>query len=113
MATEAESRPRCYAPNKLRELRVMKRANAPRRTTRTMEQPGGDVDQSMQLVPLPVPARAGARDSDLPERLIVATKRRIRARDLPKDASVIRVLAARDFKVKYKQSLLGPLWLVF
>ena len=26
---------------------------------------------------------------------------------------MIRVLAARDFKVKYKQSLLGPLWLVF
>jgi ABC-type polysaccharide/polyol phosphate export permease len=26
---------------------------------------------------------------------------------------VIRVLARRDFKVKYKQSLLGPLWLVF
>ena len=25
----------------------------------------------------------------------------------------IRVLAARDFKVKYKQSVLGPLWLVF
>ena len=23
------------------------------------------------------------------------------------------MLAARDFKVKYKQSLLGPLWLVF
>lgn len=29
------------------------------------------------------------------------------------DVSIIRVLAARDFKVKYKQSLLGPLWLVF
>jgi ABC-type polysaccharide/polyol phosphate export permease len=26
---------------------------------------------------------------------------------------VIGVLAARDFKVKYKQSVLGPLWLVF
>ncbi len=26
---------------------------------------------------------------------------------------MIRVLATRDFKVKYKQSLLGPLWLVF
>ena len=25
----------------------------------------------------------------------------------------MRVLAARDFKVKYKQSVLGPLWLIF
>ena len=25
----------------------------------------------------------------------------------------MRILAARDFKVKYKQSVLGPLWLVF
>ena len=28
-------------------------------------------------------------------------------------APVVRTLAARDFKVKYKQSVLGPLWLVF
>jgi lipopolysaccharide transport system permease protein len=47
------------------------------------------------------------------ERLIAPAKRRIRLRDLPGTASVTRVLAARDFKVKYKQSILGPLWLVF
>lgn len=47
------------------------------------------------------------------ERLIVPAKRRLRARELPAHASVIRVLATRDFKVKYKQSLLGPLWLIF
>src|SRR6266545_1018143 len=46
-------------------------------------------------------------------RVIAPAKRRLRLRDLPKDAPVIRVIAARDFKVKYKQSLLGPLWLVF
>jgi len=46
-------------------------------------------------------------------RVIVPAKRRLRLRDLPRHASVIRVIAARDFKVKYKQSLLGPLWLVF
>jgi ABC-type polysaccharide/polyol phosphate export permease len=46
-------------------------------------------------------------------RKIVPTKRRIRLRGLPRDLPVVRVLAARDFKVKYKQSLLGPLWLVF
>jgi lipopolysaccharide transport system permease protein len=46
-------------------------------------------------------------------RVIAPAKRRIRLRDLPADASIVRVIAARDFKVKYKQSLLGPLWLVF
>ena len=60
--------------------------------------------------------RAGARAGYLhaaPERVIVPARRRLRARDLPGEVSVIRVLAARDFKVKYKQSLLGPLWLIF
>jgi lipopolysaccharide transport system permease protein len=47
------------------------------------------------------------------ERVIVPARRRIRARDLIGEMSVVRVLAARDFKVKYKQSVLGPLWLVF
>lgn len=47
------------------------------------------------------------------ERRIVPAKRRIRVRDLPKILDVIRVLAGRDFKVKYKQSILGPLWAVF
>jgi ABC-type polysaccharide/polyol phosphate export permease len=46
-------------------------------------------------------------------RRIVPTKRRIRPTDIFHERSVVRVLAARDFKVKYKQSLLGPLWLVF
>jgi lipopolysaccharide transport system permease protein len=44
---------------------------------------------------------------------IVPTKRRLRVSDLFRDLPVVRVLAARDFKVKYKQALLGPLWLVF
>jgi lipopolysaccharide transport system permease protein len=63
-------------------------------------------------------ARA-APAADLPElelpveRIIAPAKRRLRIRDLLREASVIRVLAARDFKVKYKQSMLGPLWLVF
>jgi len=46
-------------------------------------------------------------------RLVRPVKRRIGPRDLWRDLPVVRVLAARDFKVKYKQSLLGPLWLVF
>jgi lipopolysaccharide transport system permease protein len=44
---------------------------------------------------------------------IKPVKRRLRLRDTLRDAQVIRVMAARDFKVKYKQSLLGPLWLLF
>lgn len=46
-------------------------------------------------------------------RRVVPTKRRIRPADLIREWPVIRVVAARDFKVKYKQSLLGPIWLVF
>jgi lipopolysaccharide transport system permease protein len=46
-------------------------------------------------------------------RVIKPAKRRIRLGDVFRDAAVIRVLAARDFKIKYKQSLLGPLWLFF
>ena len=47
------------------------------------------------------------------ERVIKPAKRRLKARDLIGDAPIVRVLAGRDFKVKYKQSVLGPLWLVF
>jgi ABC-type polysaccharide/polyol phosphate export permease len=46
-------------------------------------------------------------------RRIVPTKRRVRLSGLWRDIPVVQVLAARDFKVKYKQSLLGPLWLLF
>jgi lipopolysaccharide transport system permease protein len=46
-------------------------------------------------------------------RVVAPAKRRIKLRDLPGEAPVIRVIAARDFKVKYKQSLFGPLWVVF
>jgi lipopolysaccharide transport system permease protein len=47
------------------------------------------------------------------ERVIRPTARRVRLRDLFGDRQIIRVLAARDLKVKYKQSVFGPLWLVF
>jgi ABC-type polysaccharide/polyol phosphate export permease len=33
-------------------------------------------------------------------------------RDLARAQPVIRVIAARDFKLKYQQSILGPLWLI-
>jgi lipopolysaccharide transport system permease protein len=44
---------------------------------------------------------------------IVPVKRRLRVSEIWRDVPVIKVLATRDFKIKYKQSLLGPLWLVF
>jgi ABC-type polysaccharide/polyol phosphate export permease len=47
------------------------------------------------------------------ERRIEPVKSRLKLRDLYRDMPVVRVLAARDFKVKYKQSVLGPLWLGF
>lgn len=57
-------------------------------------------------------AQADPRSLDpLVERVIRPAKRRLRMRHLIRDASIIRVIAGRDFKVKYKQSVLGPLWL--
>lgn len=47
------------------------------------------------------------------EMVYIPTKRRVRITDLPAAVPVIRVLAARDFKVKYQQSILGPVWVVF
>jgi lipopolysaccharide transport system permease protein len=44
---------------------------------------------------------------------IAPAKRRIRISDIRRDVPVIGVLASRDFKVKYKQSVLGPIWLFF
>lgn len=46
-------------------------------------------------------------------RVIVPAKRRLRLRDVPRSVAVTRVLASRDFKVKYKQTILGPVWMVF
>jgi lipopolysaccharide transport system permease protein len=45
-------------------------------------------------------------------RVIRPAKRRVKLRHFRRDAAVIRVLAARDFRAKYKQSILGPLWLI-
>jgi lipopolysaccharide transport system permease protein len=45
------------------------------------------------------------------ETTIRPAKRRVTVGDLWRTWPVIRVIGARDLKVKYKQSLLGPLWL--
>ena len=49
----------------------------------------------------------------VPEACVEPVRSRIRLRDIPRQASVIRVLAARDLKARYKQSVLGPIWVVF
>jgi lipopolysaccharide transport system permease protein len=72
-----------------------------------MTQPG--VDTAVELrahAPGPAFETQGGR-------WITPVKSRLRLADLFTDLPVVRVLAARDFKVKYKQSFLGPLWLVF
>jgi lipopolysaccharide transport system permease protein len=46
-------------------------------------------------------------------RVIKPVDRRLRLMDVLRGREVIRVMTARDFKVKYKQSVLGPLWLLF
>jgi lipopolysaccharide transport system permease protein len=46
-------------------------------------------------------------------RVVKPVKRRVKLGDVWRAGQVIRVMTARDFKVKYKQSLLGPLWLMF
>src|SRR4051794_33872290 len=64
-----------------------------------------------QAAPVSAPA---LRELESPtRRLIRPVKRRLKVMDIWRGAQVIRVMAARDFKVKYKQSLLGPLWLLF
>src|SRR3954451_4151928 len=66
--------------------------------------------------PHPVQASADAVVADAappPEILITPVKHRISLRDLTGNGGLIRVLVARDLKVKYKQSVLGPIWLIF
>src|SRR3954449_12759939 len=60
------------------------------------------------------PEAAGvAGAAPTPETLIAPVRHRISLRDLTGNLGLIRVLVARDLKVKYKQSVLGPIWLVF
>lgn len=45
-------------------------------------------------------------------RVAVPVKKRVKVSDIWGSRAVARVLASRDLKIKYKQSLLGPPWLV-
>lgn len=49
----------------------------------------------------------------LPEVRIEPVRSRLRVRAIIRSAPVIRVLAVRDLKARYKQSLLGPIWIGF
>ena len=51
-------------------------------------------------------------EAPLPMREATATSRRIGPRDAVASWPVARIIGARDIKAKYKQSALGPLWLV-
>src|SRR4051794_7943868 len=70
--------------------------------------------QEPQLHQGPAVAARTPRELELPTRRVIKpVKRRLKVMDIWRGAQVIRVMAGRDFKVKYKQSLLGPLWLLF
>ncbi len=60
----------------------------------------------------PVPAAGGASKQDPSVRELVPTKNRARLSEIITSWPVARVIGARDIKVKYKQSALGPLWLL-
>jgi lipopolysaccharide transport system permease protein len=47
------------------------------------------------------------------EYTIEPVRSRIHIRNLVAQAPIIRVISMRDLKARYKQSLLGPLWIVF
>ena len=57
------------------------------------------------------PALARSWDPGV-EVVVRPVRSRIRLRDLPQMRAVIGVLAMRDFKAKFKQSALGPVWIV-
>jgi lipopolysaccharide transport system permease protein len=64
----------------------------------------------------PTPGAENAPDAGFApdqEQVIRPTRRRIKLRHIVEQRQFISVLAARDLKVKFKQSLLGPIWLVF
>lgn|GEM_PF-2016920 len=62
----------------------------------------------------PAPAwPVGVAAGEVGTRVIVPARRRISLRDIAGYGPVFRVLLSRDIRSRYKQSFLGPLWLVF
>src|SRR5205823_3675806 len=70
--------------------------------------------QKTSLEPALTGGEAAGRALELPTRRVIKpVERRVKLGDIWRARQVIRVMVARDFKAKYKQSLLGPLWLIF
>jgi lipopolysaccharide transport system permease protein len=59
-----------------------------------------------------VATTSAADPGSLSHRVMMPTRRRIRLREVVSSLPVALILGQRDMKVKYKQSALGPLWLV-
>ncbi|MFL5885216.1 MAG: ABC transporter permease [Thermoleophilaceae bacterium] len=53
-----------------------------------------------------------AEAEELPVRTIEPVKRRVPLADIVRSRRVARLIAIRDLKIKYKQSLVGPPWLI-
>lgn len=64
----------------------------------------------------PAPVEAPAPEAPAPDttevRVIRPVKRRVRLQDIWRSHKVARIIAVRDLKLKYKQSILGPPWLI-
>ena len=75
------------------------------------------LDDTIDLTPASASASAAGTPrqpgAPLPEVRIVPAKTRIKLSDVAGSAPIIRNLALRDLKARYKQSLLGPIWIVF
>jgi lipopolysaccharide transport system permease protein len=71
--------------------------------------PSPNVSSSLRD-PLTAPAR---RPDDTTVTLRIPTDARLRLRDLAGYGPLLRALASRDLKARYKQSALGPAWVVF
>ena len=56
--------------------------------------------------------KPAARAEELPVRTIVPVKRRVPFSEIWSSRNVARLIALRDVKIKYKQSLVGPPWLI-
>jgi ABC-type polysaccharide/polyol phosphate export permease len=73
-------------------------------------QPADRTSVAEPLAAAASPASNGA--AELPVKITVPTKRRVKPREVLTSLPIGWMLGMRDMKVKYKQSALGPLWLV-
>jgi lipopolysaccharide transport system permease protein len=70
------------------------------------------LDSSAAAVAAPVAKRTPGRATSMPKRVVVPTKHRVSIGEIVTSWPIARVVGSRDMKIKYKQSALGPIWLV-